>query len=262
MKIAKAVVRIKRKATLFQTTPVAGNPNTRKLIQQSTLLVNPSASKSKTTAVREHERHVSKSPTNPDGMTTVHRHLRRLPGTALDPDEIASTFKNYDRKNLVLPTKKKITDFKNSDDYDDFIAVWTDFFNKKMELNPPLDPDVIKALIASESRFELNPENPLAFGIAQITKATLKIVQDPSGEARTFIFHKVRQKDLMNPSIAIPIAIRWLSRKKALAKSKLGREPNAEEIILEYKGLLKSSTTYKDNALASFRKYYALLKSK
>lgn len=218
--------------------------------------------KPKTTVVHQHERRVPTSKKNPEGLTTVHEHPRRLPGTFLDPGEIASTFKGYDRTNLNLPMKGKIKDFKTADDYDDLIAVWTDFFNKKLDVDPPLDPDVVKALLASESGFDLKPKNPLAIGIAQITKATLKIVQDPSGEAKAFIFDNIRQKDLLSPNIAIPIEIRWLSRKKALAKSKLGRDPTAEEIILEYKGLLKSKTIYKNKALASFRKYYALLNSK
>lgn len=141
--------------------------------------------------------------------------------------------------------------------------MWADYFSKKLSVDPPLDPDVIKALIASESGFREDPkENKIAFGITQITKATLEIVQNPSGEAKEFIFSQIRQKDLKDPKVAIAIAARWLSRKKATAKSKLGREPTAEEIILEYKGLLKSNTKYKDKALKNFREYYEMLKAK
>jgi hypothetical protein len=67
-------------------------------------------------------------------------------------------------------------------------------------------------------------------------------------------------KDLKDPTVAIPMAIRWLFRKKRLAQGKLGREANAEEIILEYKGLLKSKSDYQQSALKKFRKLYALLK--
>ena len=55
------------------------------------------------------------------------------------------------------------------------------------------------------------------------------------------------------------MAVRWLVRKKRLAKGKLGKDPNAQEIILEYKGLLKSKSDYQNNALKKFRKLYALL---
>lgn len=91
----------------------------------------------------------------------------------------------------------------------------------------------------------LNPKNPGAIGIAQITKETLQIIQDPDGEAKDFIFNKISQKDLKNPDVAIPISVRWLAYKKERAESKLGRPATHEEIILEYKGLLKSKSDYK-----------------
>jgi len=42
----------------------------------------------------------------------------------------------------------------------------------------------------------------------------------------------------------------------------LKRAPDHEELILEYKGLLKSKTDYKNKALKKFRKDYADLKKK
>lgn len=146
--------------------------------------------------------------------------------------------------------------------YDEIIAVWTDYFNKKFEAALPLDPDVVKALIASESSFDPNPKanRKIALGIAQITKPTLKIIQDPHGEAKDFIFKDIRQKDLKDPKISIPMAIRWLHRKRQTAASKLGKAPNHEELILEYKGLLKSKSDYKKAGLKKYREEYAELK--
>ncbi len=69
----------------------------------------------------------------------------------------------------------------------------------------------------------------------------------------------MRQKDLKNPDIAIPMGIRWLYVKQKLAKHKIGHWPSAEELILEYKGMLKSQTKLKDKALENFRKKYANL---
>jgi len=216
----------------------------------------------KVTIVREHPRNVLVSEKNPDGITIVDQHPRRLPGTSLTPEEIISIAKSYDRKSLVYPASGKLKEYKNSDKYDELIAIWTDYFNQKFNSEHKLDPNVIKALIASESEFKENPRNPLAIGIAQITKDTHKIVQDPKGEVKDFIFNKIRQKDLKNPEIAIPIAVRWLFRKKELAAFKLKRVPTPEEIILEYKDLLRSKTKYKDKALNNFRKNYALLNAK
>ena len=217
----------------------------------------------KTTTVREHPMEVPISKKNPDGVTIRDRHLRHLKGAFLDSTDIESVFKNYDRKDLAYPTKLKLTlKYKNADKYDEVIAVWTDFFNKKFKSDPAIDPDVMKALIASESSFNPDPlkNRKIALGISQITKKTLKILLDPKGETKEFFFKNIRQKDLKKPNISIPMAVRWLHRKKETAESKLGRTPNNEEIILEYKGLLKSNSDFKKSGLKKYREDYAKLK--
>ncbi len=216
--------------------------------------------KKKVTTVKEHPRKVPVSKKNPTGITIVDKHPRRLDGTYLDRIEVVKTIKNYDLKKLIYPKSGKLNIYSDSDKYDELIAIWTDYFNKKFPSDSLLDPDVVKALIGSESDFKLDPLNPAAFGIAQITEETFKALQDPKGEVKEFIFTKFTLKDLKDPNVAIPMAIRWLFRKKRLAQGKLGREPSAEEIILEYKGLLKSTSKYKDKALKKFRELYALIK--
>ena len=130
-------------------------------------------------------------------------------------------------------------------------------------MNPRFDPNIIKALIASESGFNPDPrKNKTAYGISQITKETLKALQNPKGEAKSFTFNNIRQRDLKNPHIAIPMAIRWLVRKKETAHYKLKHEPTIEELILEYKGMLKSKTPLKNNALNNFKEHYDELKKK
>lgn len=215
----------------------------------------------KVTTVRAHRMHVPVSKKNPSGTTIRDQHQRRLEGTFLDGAQIKAVFAAYDRKGIAYPAKGKLTKYKNADNYDDLIAVWTDYFNKKFDANPKIDPDVVKALVSSESDFrEDPPENKKAFGITQITPATLKIVQNADGEAKTFIFRKVRQKDLKDPMIAIPIGVRWLFRKRATALTQLKRAPDHEELILEYKGLLQSSSEYKKSALAKYKDAYEKLK--
>lgn len=56
----------------------------------------------------------------------------------------------------------------------------------------------------------------------------------------------------MFPS-AIPVGVRWLFGKRATAMSQLKRAPDHEELILEYKGLLKSGSEYKTKALDKYR---------
>lgn len=58
------------------------------------------------------------------------------------------------------------------------------------------------------------------------------------------------------------MGIRWIFRKKRLAEGKLGRGAIPEEIVLEYKGLLKSKSDYQRQALKNFREHYAKLKKK
>lgn len=222
----------------------------------------PKKVRKKVTTVREHPMRVPVSKKNPAGITIRDRHLRRLKGTYLDAVEIESIFKNYSRKDLMYPASGKLNKYKNADKYDEVIAVWTDYFNKKFNADPPLDPDVVKALIASESSFNPDPlgNRKIALGIVQITKKTLKILQDPTGEAKEFIFKDIRQKDLKDPNISIPMAVRWLHRKRETAAGKLKHAPNHEEIILEYKGLLKSNSDYKKAGLKKYREDYAELK--
>ncbi|MBI2027916.1 MAG: transglycosylase SLT domain-containing protein [Deltaproteobacteria bacterium] len=216
----------------------------------------------KITTVHAHPRHVPVSKKNPSGITIVDQHLRRLPGTYLDAEEIEKIFKTYDKTRLTCPTLNNL-DYKNGNQYDEIIAFWTDYFNGKFNVDPKIHPNVIKALIASESGFDANPRgNKKAFGITQITKQTLRILQDPNGEAKDFIFNKIRLKDLKNPNIAIPMAVRWLFKKREMATRKLGRTPTDEEMILEYKGMLKSNSRLKKNALINFRKHYENLKKK
>jgi hypothetical protein len=218
----------------------------------------------KITTVREHLLKVPVSKRNPTGRTIRDRHVRRLKGTYLDLEEIESVFKNYDRKSVIYPSKGKLKKYKDSDKYDEVMAVWTDYFNRKFNADPPIDPDVVKALIASESSFNPNPpgNRAIALGIAQVTKKTFKILLDPKGEVKEFIFKDIRQKDLADPNVSIPMAVRWLHRKNETAAGKLKRIPTHEEVILEYKGLLKSSTKLKEIALEIYRRHYDLLKQK
>jgi hypothetical protein len=215
----------------------------------------------KVAVVHEHSRHIPVSKRNPTGVTIAHQHLRKLPGTYLGPEEIAEIYRTYDRTKLKYPTSGKLPKYKDADRFDDLIAVWTDYFNRKFNIDPPLDPDVVKALIGSESSFDADPQgNKKAFGIIQITPGTLKLLQDPEGEAKEFIFDKIRRQDLKDPSVAIPMGIRWLFRKREAAIKSLRRIPTAEEIILSYKGLLRSRSDFKRNSLTKFQELYEMLK--
>lgn len=215
--------------------------------------------KTKTVAVREHVRRVPVSAKNPAGKTIVDKHLRHIDGQYLDQKLIDEIFSKYNKKNIAYPTKKKLV-FPNADKFDDLIAVWVDYFNNKFGLNPKIDPDMIKALMATESGFKPDAKNKNALGIMQITKSTLKIIQNLKGEVKEFVFKEINQNDLKNPSIAIPMAVRWLVQKQKLAAHKLKRAPTSDEIIMEYKGILKDKSEKAKEIMKDFRNYYDELK--
>lgn len=129
--------------------------------------------------VRQHPRYVGVSRKNPSGVTIVDQHIRRLPGTFLTSDEIKDTAKKYERSSIPYPSKNDLG-YRDGNKYDDLVAVWTDYFNKKFSV-------------------------------------------------------------------------------RNIAEGKLKRAPTAEEVILEYKGLSKSKSSYKESALQNFRKHYEAL---
>ena len=97
----------------------------------------PTPQKKKITIVRRHPRHVSASKTHPNGITIVRQHPRRLPGSSFTKEDIEKAFKSFPKK-LDYPTAHRLSQ-KDADKYDDLIAFWTDYFNRKL-IKPPLAP--------------------------------------------------------------------------------------------------------------------------
>ncbi len=217
--------------------------------------------KSKIVIVSEHPRRVPVSKKNPSGQTIVDRHLRHIEGQYLDLVLIDQTFKNHEKKNIIQPAKAKLF-FPNEDKYDDYIAVWVDYFNKKLNLKFPLDPDMLKALIASESTFNPDATNKKATGLTQITTDTLKIIQDLTGESKDFVFKDIRKKDLKDPNVSIAMGTRWLAYKKQYAERLLKREATADEVIQVYKGILNDKSDMAKRIMTNYRGFYGKLKKK
>lgn len=221
----------------------------------------PSKKKTKTIAVKEHQRRVPISQKNPSGRTIVDRHLRHISGQYLDLKLIAQIFKNYDQKNILFPEKEKLN-LANEDRYNDLIAIWVDYFNKKLTLKSPLDPNMIKALIASESTFQPEITNKKATGLTQVTTDTLKILQDLSGESKDFVFKDIRRKDLKDPNVAIALGVRWLGYKKQYAEKILKRPATSDEVIQVYKGILNDKSKTAKEIMKKYREFYEKLNTK
>lgn len=215
--------------------------------------------KSKVVTVREHSRRVPVSKKNPTGRTIVDRHLRHIEGQYLDLNLIHETFKNYDRKSLLYPAKGKFK-IPHEDLFDDLIAVWVDYFNKKLGLKNPIDPDMVKALIASESTFKPNAINKDATGLTQVTTSTLKILQDLEGESREFVFKDIRKKDLKDPNVSIALGTRWLAYKKVYAERILKRAATSDEVIQVYKGILNDRSKAAEGIMRKYREFYEKIK--
>lgn len=197
--------------------------------------------------VRTHPLRTPPSRKNPTGgLTTRHGHCAHNPTgkDQLYPDEIHEMAEqNFSRiKERPCPID---LGFKNKgDQYDDFIAGWTKYWNEVFKPKTPLDPNVVKALIASESGFNpkmlANKKNSnSARGLMQILNSTRKNLGDEKGELKDH-FLTVTKNELNDPNINICAGIRWLFQKQILASSYLGREASWEEAVMNYKGKMKS----------------------
>lgn len=225
----------------------------------------PVKTKSKTVFVREHVRRVAVSNKNPSGRTKVDRHLRHIDGKYLDLNLIDETFKKFlkdnHKKKIQYPAKAKLG-LPDEDKYDDFIATWAAYFNQALNLKTHVDPDMVKALIASESTFKPNSVNKNATGLTQITTDTLEIVQDLSGEAKDFVFKDIRRKDLKDPNVSVAIGVRWLAYKKQYADKLLKKEATPDEVIQVYKGILNDKSSIAKRIMKDYRDFYEKLKKK
>lgn len=192
--------------------------------------------------VRTHEERIPPSKKHPRGfVTTRYAHCARNPSgkDQLYPDEIREITERRFAKVQRMPCPHNLG-FKNGDKYDDLIAGWVKYWNDIFTPKDLLNPNLVKALIATESGFSpvrlANKKNQNSGrGLLQILNSTRKILGDEKGELKDH-FVTVTRKDLNEPSINICAGIRWLFRKRRLASGKLGREATWEEAVYEFKG--------------------------
>ncbi len=117
---------------------------------------------------------------------------------------------------------------KNGAAFDDFIAGWTQYWNEVLQPKVPLDPNTVKALIASESGFnpkilaEKKNQNS-ARGLMQITNEARKTLGNERGSIKDHYVTATRE-DSNTPNLNICAGIRWLFQKQKLASSYLGRD--------------------------------------
>ncbi len=193
--------------------------------------------------VKTHSLHVPPSKKDPAGSaTTRHEHCAHNPSgrDQLYPEEMSEiatqNFFGLKDKPCPLPLR-----FKNGSKYDDLIAGWVQYWNEVMKPPIPLEPNCVKALIASESGFDPNKlankkNSNSARGLMQITNETRKILGNEKRELKDH-YIDVTKSDLNDPNNNICAGVRWLIYKRERASQKLGHSASWEEAIKEYKGL-------------------------
>ena len=217
--------------------------------------------------VRKHTIHIPPSKEHPSGKdTTVREHCADNPShkDELSFDEIQYISKKYFSTLSGLPTAGALTKvFPKADDYDFEIRGWTQYWNYIFKLDDPLDPDFVKALIGTESSFDLKPKGTSkAFGLMQLMPETFDILRDVKGELKNYLV-RIAHDHYLDASANICSGVRWIFQKKRLADGRVKRTSTWEEAIIEYKGYWDDVNNGIDpDPMQRLRKFYGILKGK
>ncbi|MBI3018683.1 MAG: transglycosylase SLT domain-containing protein [Deltaproteobacteria bacterium] len=217
--------------------------------------------------VRTHPMSVPPSKKNPAGSVTSRKgHCARNPTgkDQLYPDEIFEMTARHFSKAIAQPCSFNLG-FPKGNDYDLLIAGWTQYWHEVLKSEIPLDSNLVKALIASESSFDPKilankKDSNSARGLMQITNATRKILGNEKGELGEHYITATKE-NLNNPNINICAGIRWLFHKQKLASTKLKRNASWEEAVFEYKGGKSTSSSRANELMDKFREYLLKLQA-
>ncbi len=186
------------------------------------------------------------------------------------PDElklIAEThFDSLKSDTNILPAPDSLG-YPNGNKYDLLIAGWTKFWNEVLRPEELLSPDLVKALMATESSFETpkdqTSKDGKARGLIQVTESTRKILKNLKGELKNHHI-ELTVDESRDPVTNIAAGIRWLHYKKKYRERRLKKKATWEEAIIEYKGLSAQIGKVKkaDDIMAKIRKYYNRLQKK
>lgn len=145
--------------------------------------------------------------------------------------------------------------------YDELIRGWTRFWNDILSSKDPLDANLVKALIATESGFVRDPGGTSAMGLMQVDEVARKALAGAKNELKDHLVH-IDQEDILDTVLNIAAGTRWLYQKKFLAGVRLGRVATWDEAVAEYKSYLKDmikDPSYLPRPMKDFRTYYKRL---
>lgn len=177
-------------------------------------------------------------------------------------------------KEIFLNPKVKVSSkdlglglsLKKQNQYDDLISGWTAYWNDVFQLKNPLHPNHVKALIATESTFNqkaMATKNPKiigpARGLMQLTERTTRWAKDHKVREYRNQYIDLEYEDLWDPNRNIAFGVRHLFRKRETAKWVLKREPTWFEVLMDYKGKLRSKTTETKEVKEKLQKIFETL---
>jgi hypothetical protein len=212
-------------------------------------------------AVRTHPLHVEPSQKHPDGKTTRHYHcaLNKNRKDVLFPLEMEIMADEH-FSSLTGAPKADDLGYDNGNAYDRLIRGWTEYWNEVLNPLTPLDPDWVKALIATESAFDpeagIRPKRKKAKGLMQLFPETMEALRDEHGELKDH-FVNLAKIDIENPNLTIAAGIRWLFRKQETASSTLGQAATWDQATVAYKAYQK---TPNNQQMQKLRTLYQRLK--
>ena len=218
--------------------------------------------------VSTYPKKVKPSKKNPDGITTVDGHCRlnRSRKDQIYQDEMASIAEKHFAKLKTL-SNKGLSKYSQSKKFDNLIQGWTKYWNEVLKPKIPLDPLIVKALIATESSFrsrskiKAGKRAGFARGLMQVTDWTIEILEDEKGELRDYLVN-VDQKDMTDPNLNIAAGVRWLFRKQETASAKLKKQADWIWTVADYKSYLKEyQRNSKHEQINKFIKIYETLKN-
>lgn len=160
----------------------------------------------------------------------------------------------------VMPVPDSLG-YPNGNKFDFLIAGWTKFWNEVLRPEDPLSPDLVKALMATESSFETPKDQESsdgkARGLIQVTEGTRRILQDLKGELKDHHI-ELTVDESRDPVTNVAAGIRWLHYKKKYRERRLKEKATWEEAIVEYKGLSSQIGKIEkaDDIMAEIRKHY------
>jgi len=154
---------------------------------------------------------------------------------------------------------------KNGNQFDNLINGWVAYWNDIFKVDPPLHPNYVKALMATESGFNpksiasnKNKKIGYARGLMQITERTQRQL---SGNEKELKDHLVilDDEEIWETNKNICAGIRWLFRKREILKSKIKKDPTWKEVLMGYKGKVGSKTNETKKVQKRLREYFDLL---